>query len=264
MAVDAQSKARLDLALVERGLCRSRTQARTCIQRGGVQINGLCVDKPSILVHEQDLVELHQGPPYVSRGGEKLEDALRFFQIDMQDKFCLDAGASTGGFTDCMLAHGARRVVAIDVGQNQLAPRLREDSRVEWHEKTDARALPDAIRAMRFDFIAVDLSFISLSQALPHLFDLAADGGLLLALVKPQFEAGRGRVDKGVVRDIAVRAACVEKIACQITQAPGWEILGTKEASPHGTDGNVEYFIHACYCGNPTTTFLASRFSPDK
>lgn len=235
---------RLDLALVECGICKSRTQAQEFIRRGEIKVNGIVATKSSMPVEENALLESSALPKYVSRGGEKLENAIQFFKLNLEEKFCLDVGASTGGFTDCMLAHGARRVISIDVGQNQFSPKLKENSQVEWYEKMDIRTLPDTIRAMRFDFIAVDLSFISLSKVLPCLFELVANGGFLLALIKPQFEAGREHVGKnGIVRNPVIRAQCVEKIALQISNTRGWRVIGTHEASPHGSDGNIEYFI---------------------
>ena len=200
---------RLDVALVRRGLTSSRTQGRALIEAGQVQVNGATVRKPGARVREADAITLLSRPRYVSRGGQKLEAALRHFDLSVAGRTALDVGASTGGFTDCLLQHGAAKVYAVDVGRSQLAPALRADPRVQAMEQTDIRtlsALPE-----RVDLIVVDVSFISLRLILPHLPRfLKPDAPGVVALVKPQFEAGPGRTNRrGVLTDERLRRQVV-------------------------------------------------------
>ena len=199
----ATPKKRLDLILVERRLVQSRQRARALIMAGKVLVNRTPVDKPGVMIRPEDAVELKgEDIPYVSRGGLKLEVALPSFAVPVRDRICMDVGASTGGFTDCLLQHGASRVYAVDVGYGQLAWRLRKDDRVVVIERTnirylEPRAVPDPI-----EIAAIDVSFISLKIVVPVVLKFLKPGADVIALIKPQFEVGRGKVGKGcVVRD---------------------------------------------------------------
>ena len=232
---------RLDQLLVARGHFESREQARRHILAGKVFVDGQRVDKAGTAVREEASVEV-RGPrePYVSRAGRKLEQALRHFAVDPAGSCCLDVGASTGGFTDCLLAHGAARVYALDVGYGQLDQRLREDPRVVVMERVNARHLGPGDLPERCDVVTVDVSFISLVQVVPPLLPHLRPGGTLLALIKPQFEVGRGQVGKGgVVRDEALRAEVIERRLCDLA-ALGLEPLGTLDCEVAGVSGNRE------------------------
>jgi len=239
----AQEKQRLDLLLARRGLFDSREQARRAIMAGRVRVAGRPEDKPGTQVPVGAEVEV-AGPRrrYASRGGEKLEHALDHFAVDPAGWVCLDVGASTGGFTDCLLQRGARRVYALDVGRGQLDHGLRQDERVVVMEGVNARylaldALPEPVR-----LATVDVSFISLGKLVPALRPLLAPGGLLLPLIKPQFEAGRQEVGKGgVVRDEAVRSRVVRQVAAELA-AIGFELRGIVDSPVHGAKGNREAF----------------------
>ncbi len=239
----AREKERLDRLLARRGLFASREQARRAIMAGRVRLAGRPADKPGTPVPvdaELDVI----GPPrrFVSRGGEKLEHALDHFAIEPDGWVCMDVGASTGGFTDCLLQRGARRVYAIDVGRGQLDQRLRQDARVVVMEGVNARhleprALPEPVR-----LATVDVSFISLAKLVPALHPLLEPGGLLLPLIKPQFEAGRREVGKGgVVRDDAVRRRVIREVAANLA-AIGFELKGIVDSPVHGAKGNREAF----------------------
>lgn len=239
----AQEKERLDRLLARRGTFGSREQARRAIMAGRVRVAGQPADKPGTQVAVDAEVEV-AGPPrrFVSRGGEKLEHALDHFAVDPAGWVCLDVGASTGGFTDCLLQRGARRVYAVDVGRGQLDHALRQDERVVVMEGVNARhlvpdALPEQVR-----LATVDVSFISLAKLVPALRPHLAPGGLLLPLIKPQFEAGRGEVGKGgVVRDEAVRSRVVREVAAALA-AIGFELRGIVDSPVHGARGNREAF----------------------
>jgi 23S rRNA (cytidine1920-2'-O)/16S rRNA (cytidine1409-2'-O)-methyltransferase len=240
--------ARLDTLLVERGLAGSRERARALILAGQVRVDGRPVDKAGASVGiEAAITLLVPDHPYVGRGGVKLDHALRAFGIPVEGLTALDIGASTGGFTDVLLRHGAARVVALDVGHGQLDWRLRTDARVIVLEKTNARALtPDALPpdARLFDLVTIDVSFISLRQILPVVPPLLATGGNVVALVKPQFEAGRNEVGKGgIVRDDAVRERVVEEIV-QHALALGLTRAGLSESPITGMEGNREFLLH--------------------
>lgn len=237
---------RLDQFLVEQGLAESRAKAAGMIMAGLVKVNGKPVVKAGSAVPEGALVEV-QGPehPYVSRGGLKLEGALKHFALDPQGWECLDVGASTGGFTDCLLQHGAAHVTAIDVGYGQLAWKLRQDSRVECIERTNVRHLLETVAPGPFDLIVVDVSFISLTLVTPPLLPRLKSGGMLLVMVKPQFEAGREQVGSGgVVRNQAVQQACVDKVAEHLARR-GLKILGCFPSPITGPKGNQEHFLLA-------------------
>jgi 23S rRNA (cytidine1920-2'-O)/16S rRNA (cytidine1409-2'-O)-methyltransferase len=219
-----------------------REQARDAVLAGRVLVGGAVADKPARLVGADEPVELVGPPPrFVGRGGEKLDAALERFDVDVQGKRVLDAGASTGGFTDCLLQRGARSVAAVDVGYGQLHERLRADPRVEVHERTDIRSF----EAEPFEVVVADLSFISLRTVAPALVRLTAPGGDLVVLVKPQFEAGRVEASKGrgVIRDPAVRQQALEAVRSAMGEA-GAAMIDVMESPLRGAEGNVEFLAH--------------------
>lgn len=235
---------RLDTFLSEKGLCKSRAAAQELIKGGGVSVNGKPAEKNSLDVTDGDEITLDEEklPKYVGRGGLKLEKALKLWEIPLRGKICLDVGASTGGFTDCMLQNGAARVFAVDVGSGQLAEALRSDPRVISLENTDIRefTLPEGVQA---DFIGADVSFISLKLILPHIYRLLKKGGTAVALIKPQFEAGRSALNKkGIVTNEKARQQCVEDIK-QFAEQCGFAIIGSEKSPITGGDGNVEYLL---------------------
>lgn len=236
---------RLDVYLAEHGLAESRTAAKSLINIGGVTVNGKLA-KPSLEVTDADRIELNELmlPKYVGRGALKLEGALERWDIGLDGMTCIDIGASTGGFTDCMLQHGAARVYAVDVGSGQLHERLRNDDRVISLENTDIRGfeLPPEIPAA--DFIGTDVSFISLRLVLPHIYRLLGEGKTAVALIKPQFEAGRANLSKkGIVRSESARKKAVEEISA-FAKKCGFSVLGTEQSPITGGDGNVEYLLY--------------------
>jgi 23S rRNA (cytidine1920-2'-O)/16S rRNA (cytidine1409-2'-O)-methyltransferase len=235
---------RADLLLVERGLFESRAKAQAAIAAGRVTANGAPVRKASDLVEATAAVIAEAAHPYVSRGGLKLEAALAAFDIDAAGRVCADVGASTGGFTDVLLRSGARRVYAIDVGQGQLHPRLARDRNVMALERTDIRHLDRALVPDPIELAVVDVSFISLRLVLPPVIDLLSRGADLVALIKPQFEAGRAHVGKGVVRDESVHRAVCDEIDGLLRQH-GFDILGLIPSPVLGGDGNREFLIGA-------------------
>ncbi len=232
---------RLDVYLTEKKLCKSRTAAQALIKSGGVSVNGKPCGKPSAEVGDSDRVEITgEQLRYVGRGGLKLEAALERFGIDLAGAECIDIGASTGGFTDCMLQHGAAKVYAVDVGTDQLADSLRADPRVVSMEQTDIRTaeLPQA------DFIGTDVSFISLKLILPHIHRLLKNGGTAAVLIKPQFEAGKSALNKnGIVRDERVRIKIRDELV-SFAEGCGFEVAGTTPSPITGGDGNVEYLMY--------------------
>jgi len=245
-------KKRLDQLLMDRELFESRTKAQAAIMAGLVYIGEQKIDKAGTLVPPDCIIEVRgQVHPYVSRGGLKLAKALDEFKIDPKDKVCLDVGASTGGFTDCLLQRGAAKVYAVDVGYGQLAWKIRSDPRVVVIERCNARNLTwDEIRKVEnsnirgFDLAVIDVSFISLSKILPAVYNLLASGGEVVALIKPQFEAGKGEVGKGgIVRSGKVRQQVVEKVRSE-AQAMGYEVRGVIESPITGADGNVEFLLY--------------------
>ena len=235
-------KKRLDVLLTERGLQESRQRAQAVIMSGEVFVNGQRVDKPGTAVAEDAQIEVRGGTlAYVSRGGLKLEKAMAAFPIDLNGAVCADIGASTGGFTDCMLQNGAEKVYAVDVGYGQLAWKLRSDPRVVCLERTNARYLTHEQVPDELDFASVDVSFISLKLILPPLNGLLKDGGHAACLVKPQFEAGREKVGKkGVVRDPAVHLEVLEHFLDHAGDA-GFTVLGLTYSPIRGPEGNIEY-----------------------
>ncbi len=237
-------KERLDVLLVERGYARSRAQAQALIRAGRVRANGTLVDKPGAQVSAGSAIEVSAPPRYVSRGGEKLEAALAAFGIDPRGKVCLDVGSSTGGFTDCLLQHGAAQVYAVDVGRGQLDWKLRNDPRVVTLEGLNARHLQPEEIGKPVDLATVDVSFISLRVVLPPLGSIVKPGGGVIALVKPQFEAGRNQVRRGVVRDPEVHHAVVDGIAAFAREELGWAVRGNVPSPLLGPAGNREFFLH--------------------
>ncbi len=241
-------KKRLDVLLVERGLFPSRMIARSAVMAGHVFVSGQRVDKAGTLVDPKVEIEVRGGQlPYVSRGGLKLEKALRVFGIDLTNRTVLDVGASTGGFTDCALQFGARRVYAVDVGYGQLAWKLRQDPRVVVYERTNIRYLePEKLGpGAQPDFATVDVSFISLSKILPQVDRLTAGEADAVLLIKPQFEAGPDRVGKkGVVRDPAVHTEVI-KAVIDTVHALGWTVKGVTWSPVRGPEGNIEYLLYA-------------------
>lgn len=235
-------KIRLDALLVERGLEESRQRAQAVIMSGIVYVDGSRVDKPGTAVPENARLEVRGDRlPYVSRGGLKLEKAMKSFSISLQDAVCGDIGASTGGFTDCMLQNGAAKVYAVDVGRGQLAWKLRNDSRVVCLERTNARYLSREQIPEELSFASVDVSFISLKLILPPLAALLREDGQVVSLVKPQFEAGREKVGKkGVVRDPAVHREVLEHFLGHAKEA-GLSVLGLTYSPIRGPEGNIEY-----------------------
>ncbi len=283
MKVEKQ-KTRLDKLLFEKGLVESREKARALILGGNVLVNGVKADKAGALVKDDALIEILQKMPYVSRGGLKLVSAIRDFEIDIRNKIAMDVGASTGGFTDCLLQHGAKKVYAIDVGYGQFDYKLRNDPRVILLEKTNIRYLDEEVRSQserpsvadstlraetrigkseaclptgkvrskeladlkekNIDLAVIDVSFISLLKVIPAVSTFLKQGGEIVALIKPQFEAGREHVGKGgVVRDEARRLEIIEKIKAE-TAKMGFGVKGLIQSPITGPKGNVEYLIY--------------------
>jgi 23S rRNA (cytidine1920-2'-O)/16S rRNA (cytidine1409-2'-O)-methyltransferase len=225
----------------------SRERAQSDIEAGRVLVSGTIADKAARLVSASDPIELvGPAPRFVSRGGEKLDAALEHFAISVSGRRCLDAGASTGGFTDCLLQHGASQVVAVDVGYGQLHERLRHDDRVDLRERTNVRELDAGAIGGPVDVVVGDLSFISLRTVAPALLACAARGADLVVLVKPQFEAGRAEASKarGVIRDPAVHERVLREVATALSGL-GAAIMGTMRSPITGADGNVEFLLHA-------------------
>jgi 23S rRNA (cytidine1920-2'-O)/16S rRNA (cytidine1409-2'-O)-methyltransferase len=231
------AKKRLDVLLVERGLAETRSQAQALVLAGLVPGH----DKPGEQLAEDAELEVERPPRFVSRGGEKLRNALDAFGVEVTARDCADVGASTGGFTDCLLQAGAARVVAIDVGYGQLHPRLRADPRVTVLERVNARSLTELPFAP--ELVVCDVSFISVTKALPPVLALATPGWEGLVLVKPQFEAGRAEVVKGVVRDPEVHRNVLERV---IEAAQAWDAvtIGVVDSGLPGPKGNREFFVH--------------------
>jgi len=241
------SRHRLDELLVRRGLAESRAQARALIMAGRVLHGTERLDKPGKDYPEEIVLTLEQPPRFVSRGGEKLDGFLRQFNVDLRNAHVLDVGASTGGFTDCALQAGATDVTSVDVGRNQLHSRLRADPRVTSLEKVNARHLqPGDLPRADYDAVVMDLSFISLKAVLPATWRFLRPGGLLIALVKPQFEAGKAEADKGrgVIRDPIVQTEVLRGVtAFALTELSGAILVGSMTSPLTGADGNREFLI---------------------
>ena len=235
-------KDRLDALMFNRGMCDSREQAKRLVLAGEVKVDGRMVDKPAEKFGEDAVVEIKEKPRFVGRGGLKLEGALEAFGIDVTGWICIDVGASTGGFTDCLLQRGAVKVHAIDVGTNQLVWKLRNDPRVISKEKFNARHMELKDIGEKVRLAVMDLSFISLTKVLPAVFGVLEDGGEVVCLIKPQFELDREDIGKGgIVRDDELRERAVEKIRKFVTEVHGKTWKGVIPASIAGMDGNQEY-----------------------
>lgn len=247
MYTSVVAKVRIDQLLVSRGLAESRTRAQALLMAGVVTVDGQRVDKAGALVKEEaDVAVKGTDHKYVSRGGLKLEGALDTFAIDVTGKRCLDLGASTGGFTDCLLQRGATSVAAVDVGYGQLAQKLRDDPRVLVLERTNAKTLAPETIGGAADLTVVDASFIGLGKLVEGIVRNTREGGELVALVKPQFEVGREEASKGrgVVRDPEVRAKAIASAVADVASA-GFTILGTCDCVIRGPKGNLEAFVWA-------------------
>jgi len=240
---------RIDKILVDLGLAESRTRAQALVMAGAVLVDEQLVSKSSELFDPKAKIRIkaESQPAYVSRGGLKLEAALREFQIDVSGAVCLDVGSSTGGFTDCLLQHGARKVVAVDVGHNQLDWKLRRDARVELREGVNARYLAAAEFADQFNLVTIDVAFISATRILPAVVPLLADEGRIITLIKPQFEVGKGEVGKGgIVRDAAQHARVITEVNTA-AESLGLAVNGVVESPIHGAEGNVEFLaLYVC------------------
>ncbi len=241
-------KKRLDQILVERELYPSQPKAQAAIMAGVVFVEGQKIDKAGTLFPEAVEIKIKSAPhPYVGRGGLKLEKALKEFAVKVKDKVCLDVGASTGGFTDCLLQNGAKLVYAVDVGYGQLDWKLRKDPRVKVFERVNARNLKPkdlGLEKSEINLCVIDVSFISLTKILPAVYALLTDKAEVIALIKPQFEAKREQVEKGgIVRDPAVHQEVVEKVEAE-AETIGFEIKGIVTSPITGADGNVEFLIH--------------------
>ena len=239
------AKERIDKLLFERGLAESRTQAQALIIAGQVLVNEQRIDKPGQAVDPACEIRIKgEMPRYVSRGGFKLEAALRQFHINVERKICLDVGASTGGFSDCLLQHGAAKVWAVDVGHNQLAWKIRRDARVIVIEGLNARHLADQEFGAQFDFVCVDVSFISLKMILPGVKAVLKEQGVSVALIKPQFEVGKGEVGKGgIVNDPAKHQRVIGEVTAAAV-ANGLQAVAVIESPILGAEGNREFLIH--------------------
>ncbi len=239
-------KQRLDVYLVENGLVSGRDLAKSLIMEGKVYVNNQKADKAGDQIGEKDKVELRgETLKYVSRGGLKLEKAMSAFPISLEGCVAMDIGASTGGFTDCMLQNGAVKVYSVDVGYGQLAWKLRTDERVVNMERTNIRYVTSETIGEELDFASIDVSFISLKLVLPVACSLLRDGGELVALIKPQFEAGREKVGKkGVVRDPEVHREVIETVT-EFAQNNGFNVLGLEFSPIRGPEGNIEYLMYA-------------------
>jgi len=239
-------RTRLDQALIERALCTSREKAKRAVMAGQVRVNGQAARKPSDLVSATDTIILEVPERFVSRGGLKLEHALQEFGLNVEKVTALDLGASTGGFTDCLLQHGARRVYAVDVGQGQLAWKLRGDARVVVMERVNARELTPASFPAPFepvDLVVIDCSFISLRKIIPPSIALVRASGKILALIKPQFEAGKAEADKGagVIRDPQIHQRVLRELEQFVATLPGVRWLATTASPVLGPAGNREF-----------------------
>ncbi|MBR7132829.1 MAG: TlyA family RNA methyltransferase [Clostridia bacterium] len=250
-------KCRLDVYLVENGFCESREKAKAYIMSGIVFVNNQKSDKAGNIIRPDDVVEVRgETLKYVSRGGLKLEKAVSSFELALNGFVCADIGASTGGFTDCMLQNGAKKVYAIDVGYGQLAWKLRTDERVINLERTNFRYVTEEQIPDKLDFASVDVSFISLSHILPVMHKLLNDNATAVCLIKPQFEAGKEKVGKkGVVREKSVHADVVEKIIC-LAVSEGFSVLGIDYSPVKGPEGNIEYL---CYIQKSSEPVIATE-----
>ncbi|KOA20934.1 hemolysin A [Clostridium homopropionicum DSM 5847] len=249
---------RLDLLLVQKGIFESREKAQSSIMAGEIFIDGQRVDKCGQKVKENANIEFKgQQMPYVSRGGFKLERAINTFKIDLEGKICMDIGASTGGFTDCMLQNGAKQVFSIDVGYGQFAWKLRTDPRVVCMERTNARYITNEDIGVFTDFASIDVSFISLTKIIPPILNLMTENAEVVALIKPQFEAGREKVGKrGVVREAAIHEEVIENII-EFLINNNLKVLGLDYSPIRGPEGNIEYLVY--FTKNPNSEIIFDK-----
>ncbi len=239
-------KVRLDILMFERGLAESREKARALIMSGVVFVDSRKADKPGTKISEESRIDIKGNKLiYVSRGGLKLFKALEYFEIDVRGKIAADIGASTGGFTDCLLQNGASRVYAIDVGYGQLAWKIRNDSRVVVMERTNVRYVKPEMLSDKLDFVAIDVSFISLTKVLPAVRELMSENGEIICLIKPQFEAGKEKVGKkGVVKEPATHVEVIHFLCNHIREELSFKFKGLTYSPIRGPEGNIEYLIY--------------------
>ena len=249
-------KTRLDILLTEKNLAPSREKAKALIMAGVVYVDGQKAYKAGEMVEETNVITVKEELPFVSRGGYKLDKGVKVFGIDLKDKICVDIGASTGGFTDCMLQNGAKKVYAVDVGYGQLDWKLRSDDRVVVLERTNARYLTEKEIPERADFLSADVAFISLDTALSTVVDLLSDTAELMVLIKPQFEAGREFVGKkGVVKDKKVHYNVIVRV-CEQMMAKGLSLLDLDFSPIKGPEGNIEYLLYMTKREVPSFDYL--------
>ncbi len=250
------AKIRIDVFLVEQGLAPSRSAAQAMIMAGDVYVDGQKAMKSGETIKGTEQIEIRtKGPSYVSRGGLKLEKAMKVFPITPSGKVCMDIGASTGGFTDCMLQNGAKKVYSVDVGYGQLAWKLRQDERVVNMERTNIRYIDKTLITEPLDFFSVDVSFISLKPVLPVAFELLGDEGEGVCLIKPQFEAGREKVGKkGVVREKSTHIEVIETVVA-FTRETGFSVKGLDFSPIKGPEGNIEYLMYVKKTNEPQIEF---------
>ena len=235
-------KTRLDVLIFEKGLAETRTKAQALLMAGSVLVNGQQITKAGTLVDENSLIEIEKLNPYVSRGGLKLESVLGLFDIDFTDKVCMDIGASTGGFTDCMLQHGAKKVYSVDVGTAQLHYKLRQDNRVINIENVNFRYFDKTLLKDSIEIITIDVSFISLDKILPLASEILDVNGFMIAMIKPQFELSPKEVKKGVVRDDNLRFKAINKIK-DCAKKLKLKIEKEADSALKGPKGNLEHFV---------------------
>ena len=247
-----KTKSRLDVTVVERGLAPTRAKAQALIMARRVRVDGAYVEKPGASVAPDAVVEVVAlEHPWVSRGGMKLAHALRHFEISVEGKICADIGASTGGFTDVMLKNGAAKVYAVDVGRGQIDQSLRSDPRVVNREGINARYIGASDFDDPIELVAIDASFISLKHLLPAVAEFLEPGGTVVALIKPQFEVGKGKVGKGgIVRDETKRRSAIESVVASAREN-GFDVVGVTESPIKGAEGNVEYLMYAKRAPHP-------------
>ena len=240
----AEEKERLDVLITQRNLAESREKAKAYIMAGVVYVDGQREDKAGVKIKKSATIEVREKMKYVSKGGYKLEKAMEVFPLDLMDKIGMDVGASTGGFSDCMLQNGAKKIYAIDVGYGQLAWKLRQDERVVCMEKTNMRYVTREQVPEEIDFTSIDVAFIPLTKILEPVYNLLKEGGEVVALIKPQFEAGREQVQKhGVVKDPAVHEQVIKKI-WEYAQSIHFCIKGLDFSPIKGPEGNIEYLLY--------------------
>lgn len=235
-------KKRLDVLIFERGLCETRSKAQAIVMEGMVIVNGKKITKSGTQVSDDDIIEIEKQNPYVSRGGLKLESVLKSFNMDFTNKTCMDIGASTGGFTDCMLQHGAKKVYAVDVGTAQLHYKLRNDKRVVNIENINFRYFDKSLLKDIIDIITIDVSFISLDKILPLASEIISQTGFIVAMIKPQFELEPSEIKKGVVKDDRLRQKAINKIK-DFSKSLNLEILKEQDSGIKGPKGNLEHFV---------------------